>query len=217
MIMSKSADKAYAIIRKAVLDGHFAPGDHLREEPLVELCGVSRTPVREAIKRLASENYVVMRPHLGGHVTNWSPQEINDIFKLRALSEGLAARRAAALITEDQIEILKTQYEIINNMLKNDAKFNVETFIAANKTFHNTILDATKSEVIKQSVSRLLSPPIVYQTAKNYTPADLLRSNAHHLELIEALESRNGDWCDAIMQTHILTAYQRVSVATQKK
>lgn len=215
--MSKSADKAYSIIRKAVLDGYFAPGDHLKEEPLVELCGVSRTPVREAIKKLASENYVVMRPHLGGHVTNWSPREINDIFKLRALTEGLAARRAATLITDDQIEILKTQHKVINNMLENNAKFNVDTFIAANKIFHDTILDATKSEVIKQSVSRLVSPPIVYQTAKNYTPMDLQRSNAHHLELIEALEAHNGDWCDAIMQTHILTACQRVNVATQEK
>lgn len=216
MTMSKAAQKAYAIIRNAVLDGGFSPGDHLGEERLVELCGVSRTPVREAIKRLAVENYVVMKPHIGSHVANWTTQEIGDIFKLRALVEGMAARRAAELITAEQIEILKNQHKIIDDMLDADAEFNVEVFLEANKVFHETILDATQSETIKQSVSRLVSPPIVYQTAYNYTRADLMRSNAHHLELIEALEMRNGDWCDAIMQTHLLTAHQRFSVTVQQ-
>ena len=216
MTMSKSAQKAYAIIRTAVLDGYFSPGDHLKEEPLVKLCGVSRTPVREAIKRLAAENYVVMKPHVGGYVANWSAQEIEDIFKLRALVEGAAARRAAELITDEQIETLKNQHKIIDDMLAENTEVNVEIFLATNKIFHDTILAATDSEIIKQSVSRLVSPPIVYQTAQNYTRTDLQRSNAHHLELIEALEVGNGDWCDVIMQTHIHTAHQRFSVAVQQ-
>lgn len=216
MTMSKSAEKAYAIIRTAVLEGEFSPGDHLKEERLVKLCGVSRTPVREAIKRLATEYYVVMKPHMGGYVANWTPQEIEDIFKLRALAEGMAARRAAGLITAEQIKILKNQHKIIDDMLNNDTEFNIEIFLSANKIFHDTIIDATQSETIKQSVSRLVSPPIVAQTAYNYTRADLQRSNNHHLELIEALEVRNGDWCDAIMQTHILTANQRFNDAMQQ-
>ncbi|WP_321390540.1 GntR family transcriptional regulator [Emcibacter sp.] len=211
MTMSKSAEKAYAVIRNAVLDGHFAPGDHLREERLVELCGVSRTPVREAIKRLAAENYVVMKPHLGAHVANWSPQEIEDIFRLRAVTEGMAARRAAELITPEQLDILKEQHKIIEDMLAEDAEYSMEKFLKANKVFHNTILQATQSEILKQAVQRLVSPPIVTQTAINFTRNDLKRSNAHHLELIEALEARNGDWSDATMQTHILAAHQRFS------
>ncbi|MFC7050913.1 GntR family transcriptional regulator [Emcibacter nanhaiensis] len=213
--MSKSAEKAYATIRNAVLDGYFAPGDHLKEERLVELCGVSRTPVREAIKRLAAENYVVMKPHLGAHVAKWSPQEIKDIFRLRAMTEGMAARRAAELITPEQIGILKEQHKIVDDMLAGKGEFSIETFITANKVFHNTLLEATRSEILKQAVLRLVSPPIVTRTAINFTHNELKRSNAHHLELIEALESGNGDWSDAVMQTHILAAYQRFSATIE--
>jgi len=207
--MSKAAEKAYNIIRLSVLNGDFAPGDRLKEERLVEICGVSRTPVRDAIKRLAAENYVVMKPNHGGQVADWSPEEIEDIFKLRALAEGMAARRAAALITKDQMAILRQQYEIIDEMLQHDGAPNIETFLTANSLFHNTILEATRSETIKQVVFRLVSPPIVYQTAHRYSRTDLQRSNAHHLELIDALEERNGDWCDSVMQTHILAAHRR--------
>jgi len=213
--MSKSATKAYEIIRTAVLNGEFAPGDRLKEERLVDLCGVSRTPVREAIKRLAAENYVVMKPNQGGHVANWSNQEIEDIFKLRALCEGMAARRAAALITDTQMQTLRTQQKVIDALLADSGAFNVEDFLEANRVFHETIMDATQSEVIKQAVFRLVSPPMVYQTAQSYSRQDLLRSNAHHLELIEALEEKNGDWCDAVMQTHILAAHRRFKEIVQ--
>ena len=211
MTMSKSAEKAYAVIRNAVLDGSFAPGDHLKEERLVELCGVSRTPVREAIKRLAAENYVVMKPHLGAHVANWSTQEIKDIFTLRAMTEGMVARRAAELITPEQIEILKEQHKIVEDMLAGVGEFSIEAYITANKIFHNTLQEATRSEILKQAVLRFVSPPIVTRTAMNFTRDDIKRSNAHHLELIEALESGNGDWSEAVMQTHILAAHQRFS------
>ncbi len=207
--MSKSVTKAYDIIRNSVLNGDFAPGDRLKEERLVALCGVSRTPVREAIKRLAAENYVVIEPNQGGHVANWSAEEIEDIFKLRALCEGMAARRAAANITKEQIDILRAQHKIIDELLQDNDAFYVEPFLKANSIFHATIMDATHSEVIKQSVFRLTSPPVIYQTAQSYSRQDLLRSNAHHQELIEALEEKNADWCDAIMQTHILAAHRR--------
>jgi DNA-binding GntR family transcriptional regulator len=207
--MSKSTQKAYDIIRHAVLSGDFVPGDRMKEEQLVQLCGVSRTPVRDAIKQLAAENYLVMKPNHGAHVAKWSEQEIDDIFKLRSMCECLAARRAAENITSDQIETLREQHKMIEDMLLADAELDIELFLKANKAFHDTILEATKSEVLRQSVFKLVSPPIVYQTALNFSRADLEHSNKHHRELIKALEERNGDWCEAVMQNHILAAHRR--------
>lgn len=207
--MSKSTDKAYETIRRAVLNGDFVPGDRMKEEQLVKLCGVSRTPVRDALKLLASENYLVMKPNHGAQVAKWTAQEIEDIFKLRSMCECLAARRAAKNITSEQIEILREQYTIIKTMLDSGGKLDIELFLAANKIFHDTILDATQSEVLRQTVFKLVSPPIVYQTALNFSRVDIENSNEHHRELIEAFEERNGDWCEAVMQTHLFAALRR--------
>lgn len=207
--MSKSTEKAYETIRRAVLNGDFVPGDRMKEEQLVKLCSVSRTPVRDALKLLASENYLVMKPNHGAQVAKWTAQEIEDIFKLRSLCECMAARRAAANITPEQIEILQEQYKVIANMLDSGGELDIELFLAANKIFHETILAATHSEVLKQTVFKLVSPPIVYQTVLNYSRMEIENSNEHHRELIEALEAGNGDWCEAVMQTHLLAALRR--------
>ena len=207
--MSKSVAKAYEVIRRAVLSGAFVPGDRMKEEQLVKLCGVSRTPVRDAIKQLAAENYLVMKTNHGAQVAKWSAQEIEDIFKLRALSECMAARRAADHITSEQIEILREQYAIIDEMLKTGGDLDIELFLEANKIFHNTILDATHSNVIKQAVFKLVSPPIVYKTAMQYSRQDIESSNEGHRELVEALEAGNGERCEEIMRTHLFTALAR--------
>ncbi len=207
--MSKSIDKAYKIIRNAVLNGDFSPGDRMKEEQLVKLCGVSRTPVRDAIKQLAAENYLVMKANHGAQVAKWSEQEIEDIFKLRSLCECMAARRAAENITPEQIGILREQHKNIDNMLENDSGLDIQLFLNANKVFHETILEATESEILKQTVFKLVSPPIVYKTVLNYTREDLVHFNEHHRDLIDALEQGNGEWCEAVMKNHLLAALHR--------
>lgn len=207
--MSKSVAKAYDIIRRAVLSGAFVPGDRMKEEQLVKLCGVSRTPVRDAIKQLAAENYLVMKANHGAQVAKWSAQEIEDIFNLRALSECMAARRAADHITHEQLEILREQYTVIDAMLKVGGDLEIELFLEANKIFHGTILDATQSNVIKQIVFKLVSPPIVYKTVMQYSRQDIESSNEGHRELIEALAAGNGERCEEIMRAHLSTALAR--------
>ncbi len=208
--MTKATDQAYDIIRQAILGGTFEPGDRLKEEKLVDLCGVSRTPVREALQRLAAENYLINKPNSGSQVADWSAREIEDIFALRATVEGMACARAAELITDEQIAILTEQYMIIDQMLEASTKpINTTVFLDANRIFHQTILEATGSEPMIQAVQRLISPPIVSRTACNYSKKDLKRSNAHHGELIEALSVRDSDWCGAIMRTHIRAAHSR--------
>ena len=186
----------------------------MKEEHLVKLCGVSRTPVRDAIKQLAAENYLVMKANHGAQVAKWTNQEIEDIFKLRAMSECMAVRRASQHIVGEQIDILREQHKTIDDMLKSDEKLDIGLFLRANKKFHETILEATESEVLKQAVFKWVSPPIVYQTALNFSRKDIEHSNEHHRELIQALEEGNGDWCEAVMQSHILAALHRFKEVT---
>ena len=207
--MSKATDQAYDIIRRAILDGTFAPGDRLKEEHLVDLCGVSRTPIREAIQRLAAKNYLVSKPNFGSHVANWSDKEIADIFTLRAIVEGMAAKRATENITDEQIAALQKEHDCIADVLAEPGELDIQTFLEANTRFHDVILSATKSEPLALTANRLVSPPIVAHTAHNYSREDLSRSNAHHKELISAMKVKDADWAEATMQSHIRAAHHR--------
>lgn len=208
--MSKSLEKAYNVIKNGVLDGSFKPGERLIESKLVELVGVSRTPIREAIKQLAADNYLVMKPNSGVAVADWSVRELEDIFKLRALTEGLIARRATKFITEEQISALEQHADAIDQVLEQGAPYDILRFLDENAAFHKTILAAADSTVLAQALERLISPPIVYQVAHNFTAAELRRSNSHHREIIDSMKARDGDWADHSMQSHVMSAYNRM-------
>ena len=109
--MSLAADRAYERVRAGILNGEFAPASRLKEEELVRLCGVSRTPVREALSRLAAEDYVIVARNQGAHVKTWSDADMTDLFDLRALLEGHAAARAAQLIDSDGLRVLQDNIE----------------------------------------------------------------------------------------------------------
>ena len=99
--MSKAATKAYDAIRARILSGELAPGSHLKEEELAEFCGVSRTPLRDALRSLAADFYVSTVPNHGTFVSDWSVADIDDIFTLRGMLEGYAAQRAASRVTRE--------------------------------------------------------------------------------------------------------------------
>ena len=208
--MSKSRDKAYETIKQAVLDGTFQPGERLIESKLVDLVGVSRTPIREAIKQLSADNYLVTKPNSGVAVAKWSDQELEDVFKLRAMTEGMIARRAAEKISNGQVENLKACTDAIDSLLKSGPPFNIPQFLQENATFHETIQAAADSLILSQMLARLISPPIVYQVAHSFTAAELTRSNSHHREIIDSMIAQDGDWAYHAMQSHVMSAYNRL-------
>ena len=104
--MSKAADRAYDWVRQRILSGEYPPGSHLKEERIAEDSEVSRTPVREALRRLSNEHFVKFVPNQGAFVATWENDDVEVIFELRAMLEGYAAQRAASRISEEQIREL---------------------------------------------------------------------------------------------------------------
>lgn len=206
--MSKAAEKAYQAIRSRILSGAFAEDAHLKEEELAEICGVSRTPIRDALRKLAADNYVRIVPNHGTFVSRWTKGDIDDIFELRALLEGYAARRAAHHITADEIAELEACYQTIRELLTRADSFDHDAFLAANRQFHQTLRAAGRSDRLSVIVNRLVEQPIVMRTALSYRTEDLTRSNEHHREIIAAMRAGDGNWAEAIMRTHIYAAYQ---------
>jgi DNA-binding GntR family transcriptional regulator len=204
--LSKAADKAYEAIGRLILDGQYKPGDKLSEEELSRLCGVSRTPVREALRRLEAEYFVVIRPNQGAMVAVWTRRDIEDMFHMRALLEGMAAARAASRHDAACLVRMQQCVERIDIAVNAQPEPNVESFVSENTVFHRIILDAADSPRLRATLSNLIAPAIVTRTADKYSVADLRRSNEHHRELIDALKNRDAQLADSIMQVHIRAA-----------
>jgi DNA-binding GntR family transcriptional regulator len=223
--VSKAAEKAYAAIRSKILSGEFPSGTHLKEEDLSLVIGVSRTPIREALRNLAAEYFVKFVPNHGAYVASWSTNEIEQVFDLRKLLEGYAAGRAALCISEEDIARLETSALEVEQAIrdpKTQAAKKILTeedralFQKANSFYHKILIGAAGSERLSVMVSWLSEAPIILKTVNIYTPADFLRSNQHHIELVAACRARNEAWATSIMQSHLLAA-KEVFMAAQKK
>lgn len=206
--MSKASETAYQAIRSRILSGEFPEGAHLKEEELAEICGVSRTPIRDALRKLAADTYVRIVPNHGTFVAHWSKDDIEDIFHLRALLEGHAARRAAGRITAEQLAELEDCHRIIDRLLADPRHFDDDAFLAANRRFHSVLREAAQSPRLATLLMQLVQQPVVVRTAFSYEIEHFSRSNEHHRELIDALRAGDGNWAEAVMRSHIHAAYQ---------
>jgi DNA-binding GntR family transcriptional regulator len=204
--VSRPNQLVYRRLREMILSGALAPGAPLREEELAELCGVSRTPVREAIRRLETEMFVRRTESQRSYVAEWTAADIEEVFTLRGMMEGHAARRAATRAAEQGLDALQAVNDDIRAAVSR-AEPDVDAFLRGNGVFHGLILEMAASERLAGLLNRLILQPIVQRTALRYDRAQLERSVSEHDEIVAALRRRDPDWATAVMTAHIRRAY----------
>jgi DNA-binding GntR family transcriptional regulator len=202
----RAVDKAYAAVRDGIIAGRFAPASRLTEQEVAATAGVSRTPAREALRRLHSEGLVHFTPNQGAVVTEWSTEDLDEIFDLRALLESHGVARAALLATDPEIAALKALAEEQLAEARDRRDGYLDRIAELNSRFHRRLQEAAGSPRLMRALAALLEAPLIMKTFLNYTPDDLQRSAAHHLELVQALEARDGEWAASVMRSHILAA-----------
>lgn len=207
---SKASETAYARIRAGITGGEWAPGDPLREEELATLCGVSRTPVREALRRLETEYLIRRTEGARSFVADWSADDVAEMFALRAILEGHAAARASTRIDEDAIARLEA--------LNDDVRRSIETgdtdlFLRANRAFHTEVLEAAQSPRLAAMLTALVEQPVVRRTAQRYGGDEFRRSHAEHAALMEAFRARDPIWAESTMTGHIRRAFHAFATA----
>lgn len=205
--MPTSSHEAYTRIRDWILDGTLPMGGRLGEVELAASLGVSRTPVREALRRLKADGLVDLQANRGARVSSWSTEELDDIHELRVLLEGQAAARAARQITQDEILELR---ELCLQMERAAAAKELEVLTATNGVFHAKIVTCSRSHRLPSIYSSVIQVPVTFRTFSQYSDVALERSMHHHREIVDALDARDPGWAKVAMEGHILAARHQI-------
>ena len=202
----KAARKAYEVVRNEIIEGNYAPGDRITEAEIAEHADVSRTPVREALHRLEAEGLIRFVPNQGAFVSSWGIAEAEETFELRAMLECYAVKLCADRASQEQLRELRELAEQQLLASREGKRGHLKKISDLNSRFHDLLLQAADSEQLRASMATLSNAPLVFQTFRDYSTQDLIRSAQHHLELVEALEGGNKDWAAAVMRAHIFAA-----------
>jgi DNA-binding GntR family transcriptional regulator len=195
--------RVFKYIREEILNGRFKPGESLVETRLAEELGVSRTPVREAIRQLELEGLVVSIPNKGVFVQGISRQDIDDIYTIRHLIEGQAVRWAVERIEEEELKELE---EIVELMEYYTRKKDYEEIAKLDTKFHDVIYDACKSKVLRHTLSSLHH---YIQKARLYSlkvPHRALDTLQEHKAILNAIERHDPEAAEKLMVQHISRA-----------
>lgn len=203
-----ASDHAYRLIRAQILSGERQGGDWLREGDLALSLGVSRTPVREALRRLTAEGLVRYERNRGVQVQAWTAQDLDEIFSLRSVLEPWASRLAALAGTVDLDELEALARDMDAAAAGGTA--DVDRITELNNRFHRLILDGSGNARLSRAVSSVVQVPLVWQTFSHYSEHDLRRSLAHHHELVSALAAGDGDWAESVMRSHVRGAWNSI-------
>lgn len=196
---------AYDAIKDSIIRGAAAPGDRLRELEIAEALGVSRTPIREALRMLHSDGLVRFAPNAGAQVAVFADEEVDEVFRLRARVDGEVGRLAAQRATESELAALRVV--LARMSVAAQSTDSSESFAQVNREFHEGLTATVKSPRIAEARSSLLDLPFIRQTVLGYTSAMFARSIHHHDEVMDALEQHDPDWAEAAMTTHVLSVH----------
>ncbi len=195
--------KVFDTIRNNILTGVYKNGEELREISLGEELGVSRTPVREALRQLELEELVKIIPNKGAYVTSITAKDIHDIYMIRSLLEGLCARLATRNITEEQIEEIEEILYLSEYHLNRNRKEKATHVTALDGKFHQIIYQATNSRMLEH----ILKDFHKYLTATRTQSVGLedraSKSIEEHKAILEAIKAKDEDLAEKLANEHI--------------
>jgi DNA-binding GntR family transcriptional regulator len=180
--MSRALERAYSAIREMILTGKLEAGEQLREEGLAEMVGVSRTPIRDALRRLEAELFIVRSD---------TREDVDEMFTLRGMLEAHAAERAATRFTPETLAELRHSNEAIERSVQ-AAKPDPAAFLDGNREFHQIIMTVAQSPRLASTLATLVEQPVVRRTAALYNREQLAQSATEHRELIRAFHTLSG-------------------------
>lgn len=204
-------DELVKELRAAIVEGAFPPGSRLVEAEIAEQMGVSRAPVREAIRALEREGLVEIFPHRGAVVVGVLEDEMRQIYELRALAEQIAFKQAVKNLTDEQLDELE---ELLDELEAEAARGRLDQMIEIDINFHRMVIQASGYRVILRLWDSLAGITRVrtLQALSRSETADyfLSHSSKFHRDLLEALRSRDEETVSTELGKHIIGVAERM-------
>lgn len=199
-------ERAYRAIRRNILKGLYRDDQFLREETIAGELNISRTPVREALRRLVSEGWLEQIPHRGARVVGWTREDIDEVFELRGILESHAANRAASRMSTVEIQRLRHLVNAMEELANDRGEEAREDIATLNDEFHQIILSASGSKRLQRLVNAIVQAPMTTRSFHRYDAKELARSMMQHRDILNAIQEGEGAWAAAAMKAHILAA-----------
>lgn len=193
----------FETLRDAIINQTLEPGERLMEIQLAEEMGVSRTPVREAIRKLELEGLVIMVPRKGAYVAGISVKDIHEVFEVRASLEGLAASLAAKRITPEELDEMEKSLFLEAGELEGN---NLRSIVEIDTTFHDLLYKAARNEKLFQMVNNLQEQLQRFRSASLARPGRSKTALDEHRKILEALALRDEKLARKLAIEHIESA-----------
>lgn len=192
-------------LREAIITGVLKPGERLMEIQLAEELGVSRTPVREAIRKLELEGFVVMIPRRGTYVADMSIKDINEVFEVRTALDVLAAGLAAERITEDELEQMERLLVQIGEYIEQG---DMDKIVEVDSQFHDILYRASRNDRLVGIINNLREQLTRFRSISMSYPGRLKNTLEEHSRMVEALAARNSELAQQLAVEHMENSEQ---------
>ena len=207
-------ESVYFTLEEEILSGKLKAGETLAEISLSKRLGVSRTPLRAAIHRLAEEGLVTVTPNKGATVRGVSPDDLIDIYKIRMRLEGLASAEAAQKISDEDLASLSESVELSRFYIrKNDS----ERLKELDSEFHNIIYRASGNRLLSKILSELHRNIRAYRKISLSVPARIEKSVDEHEQILDAISRHDADEADRLTKEHISAALDNLLAVSSNK
>jgi len=211
---SSKTEKVYDLLAESIIKQRLSPGERLVERSLAERLGVSKTPVREALNRLKEEGLAEGTPYSGFFVARISPEDIEEIYELREVLEGLSAREATRKINEEQIKELNSIIQSFENCVR---KKELEDYSSLDLKFHNLLAGISKNGRLFQTMQLLRNQTRILMSTSVVLPGRVEASLKEHKKIMDAIVSHKSDLAEQFAREHIRNVKRAVLKSLKKE
>jgi DNA-binding GntR family transcriptional regulator len=201
-------------LRNAIINGQFAPGARLVERQMCELLGVSRTLVREALRQLEAEGWVRILPNRGPVVVSMTPEEVRELYEVRAALEGIAAFRAAERVTPDQLDRLAAT---VDAMTKAQTRGDWMRHRQQLQLYYEILREASGNALLRAQLEAMSARMTWLRGLTLARPERAAIAVKEEARLLAALRARDGKRARELCETHLRTAGEAVVVALEAR
>ena len=203
------SDKAYQLIRHKIITLELPPQTAIDEQALMQDLQVGRTPIREALQRLAAEGLVFLAPRRGMFVSEISITDLQKIFELRLVLEGFSARLAAQRATEPQLAAMESLMCQLDKTRDQDGK----ALMAIDEQFHELLYQAADNELLADTLRRLHAQSFRVWHLVLDRLGSVSGAMAQHIAITQALQAKDGALAETLVQEHISEFQQQIKAA----